>query len=222
MKRKRTSLTTAGGLAVAGVVLLLGYVRTADAKADDLVSVVVADRAIPAGTPVSELADDITEQKVPTDKVERGALETLHGLTGKVLSVDLAPGQQVVASRLVAPSAVEHIAVPDGLLEVALSLDPVRALGGTVRPGDRVAVIASSDKSAGDDPTTSLLLQKVLVTRVQFTEAPTADQPDGQVKVAPHGPMLVTLAVDEASATQVVAAAEHGRIWLAEAPDTGR
>ncbi len=66
--------------------------------------------------------------------------------------------------------------MPEGLLEITVPLDPIRTVGGTVRPGDLVGMIASfadgatprrGPTAAGPGNTSGFLLHKVLVTNVQ-------------------------------------------------------
>jgi pilus assembly protein CpaB len=55
------------------------------------------------------------------------------------------PGEQLVRSRFVEPSGIRRAAVPvpEGLLEVTVGVEPERSLGGLLKPGDTVAVLAS-------------------------------------------------------------------------------
>ena len=98
------------------------------------------------------------------------------------------------------------------MLQVTVSLDPVRAIGGQVRKGDSVAVTVSFD----EPETTHLILHKVRVTDVRTADGLTVGTP--ATGPAPSGDMLVTLAVDAPAMEKVVFGAEHGRLWLAWEP----
>jgi len=143
-------------------------------------------------------------------------------------------------------------AVPTGKHEVTVSLDPERVVGGQVVPGDTVAVIGSFDpfkvgaidvdntdpadlsdaiaaiagtNTAETANTTHIMLNKVLVTRMQVEELPKqVEDEDGNPVdsgvLAPTGNLLVTLALDAHEVEQLVFTAEFGRIWLSyESPE---
>lgn len=125
------------------------------------------------------------------------------------------------------PVELVGIPTPPELARVTLQLEPQRALGGLVTPGELVAVTASFDRSQGAEatetgPQTGVILEKILVTAVQVEEpAGDADDP-----TPPRGTLLVTLAVPPTEASRLVFAAEYGRVWLAgevpATPETGR
>ena len=124
---------------------------------------------------------------------------------------------------------------------MTVSLEPERALGGQLRPGDTVAVLASFEPFdiSGDlgvdgqrmpdgsqsPNTTHVILHKIAVTGVQADEqsedALTVDSGnEEEAAKAPTTNLLVSLAVDAPSAERIVFAAEHGTLWLAAEPTT--
>jgi len=105
--------------------------------------------------------------------------------------------------------------------EVTIQLEPRRALGGDVAPGDTVGVFMSFTPPVKDYET-HLKFQKVRVTRVQGAVAPAAERAESAEASTP-GPapteaFLVSLAVDVPMAERIVYAAEHGTIWLSKEP----
>ncbi|HYD08720.1 MAG TPA: Flp pilus assembly protein CpaB [Acidimicrobiales bacterium] len=221
MNRKPKALFAAIGLALAGTLLLAGYVKTSTAEAsaaDELVAVLVVQDTIAAGTPAAEMADLVSTEEVAADAAADGAITDLDDVAGLVADVDILAGEQLLASRFVPASQMAKAAVPPGLMEITVSLDPTRALGGMLRAGQQVAVVASLDDAGDGQPATALILEKITVTRVQSTE-PMPSDTDTSVGLAPTGTMLVTLAVDAASAEQIVFAAEQGRLWLSGMPE---
>jgi pilus assembly protein CpaB len=218
MNRKLTGLAAAVVLALVGTLLLVGYVSSAEARAvsgEELVSVLVVTDKIEAGTPAAEIAKSVKTEHVPAKVRAVGAVGSLKALSGKYAAVELLPGEQLVADRFVA--SVARAGVPTGLLEVTLSLDPERALGGQIASGDTVAVIASFEDLSNNVAATHLLRHKVLVTNVQLDPS-TETSEDGKSKVAPTGKLLVTLALDAPSVEKVVFAAERGTVWLSAEP----
>ncbi|MCL1594194.1 MAG: RcpC/CpaB family pilus assembly protein [Actinomycetia bacterium] len=152
MNRKTVGVIIAVALAAIGTFILVRYVQGADERAlegEETVSVLVVDSLVPEGTAAEDVSGSVSVELVPVKVQAAGSLETTDDLAdfeGLVTAVDLVPGEQVIAARFVTPRTLEErddIVVPDGLLEVTLSLSPERAIGGVLRPGDEVAVFAS-------------------------------------------------------------------------------
>lgn len=245
MNRRVLSAVAALALAAVGTFALVAFVRGAEDRAiagEELVDVLVVQERVQAGTPAGELDGRVASEEVPAKVQAEDAVVGLGALGDRVAAVDLLPGEQVTAARFEQASAFERrraqVEVPEDLLEVTVSLSPDRAVGGVVRPGSRVAVVASFDPfdvsstepvqleglqipNEGKTPNSShVILHKVLVTNVQTDSSFEAEQPEGdRTAPAPGGNLLVTLAVDTPSVERVVFAAEHGRVWLAVQPD---
>ncbi|MEE8331112.1 MAG: RcpC/CpaB family pilus assembly protein [Acidimicrobiia bacterium] len=248
MNKRLIGMVVSVALAAIGTFSLLTYVRGADERAlagEATVEVLVVDTLVAKGTPVSEVAKAVTTEWVPVKVRAEGSVSTLNNLSGTVAAVDLLPGEQVVAARFVSPvdlASETVVAIPDGLLEVTIALDPQRAVGGQPLPGDLVAVVASFNDVAtepvdesptlGGLPTeeeevatiaaTHIILHKVLIANVQANEqisrAEEADATAVGFAAAPTGSLLVTFALSAPDVEKLVFAAEHGRIWLAREP----
>lgn len=246
MKKKRASLIGAVLLVALGTFALVKYVSTAEDRAlagEELVDVLVLDAAVPAGTAADQLQQYLRVEAVPVKVQTGGALASLSEAEGMVTAVDLVEGEQLTASRLVDATEFNAlqarvgrgggtVSVPEGLLEITIPLDPIRAVGGTVRPGDLVGVIASfADYQGGavgadgqpvaSSQVSGFLLHKLLVTNVQgappgVAAAQEATTPEGTP--APTGQLYVTLATDAAAAERIVFASSYGDIWLAVEP----
>jgi pilus assembly protein CpaB len=218
-------------LALVGGVLILSYAQGADQRAmagmrtEDIL---VVSKAVPAGTDVAALAQDLTVKKIPASAVADGALSVLTGVTNQVTSVDLVPGEQLLRSRLVSPSSAQTtggVKVPRGMQEVTIPLTPEKALGGLLKPGDTVGIFVSFSTPA---PETHLTLQKVLVTKVQGGASPPAASstpaPSNGAAAAsatvPSGGMLITFALRAPDAEKVVYATQFGAVWLSDEPST--
>jgi pilus assembly protein CpaB len=246
VKKKRLSLIGAIVLVALGTVALVKYVSTAEDRAlagEELVDVLVLDSGVPAGTSAEELQQFLRVEAVPLKVQAAGALATLSEADGMVTAVDLVEGEQLTASRLVEATEFNalqarvgrgggSVSVPDGLLEITIPLDPIRAVGGTVRPGDLVGLIASfsdyqggavgaNGESVAASQVSGFLLHKLLVTNVQGApDAPAAAAQEGAepAAAAPTGQLYVTLAADAAAAERIVFASSYGDIWLAIEP----
>jgi pilus assembly protein CpaB len=209
-------------LAAVGTLSLVGYVRGAESRAlagQETVEVFVLDQEVPEDTPAEELATLVSRERIPAKVRATDSVDDLETLEGMVTSVNLVPGEQLVSSRFATPAQLAEasvVDVPEGLQEVTVSLEPQRAVGGTVRPGDVVGVLASF--LWDDDPknTTKMNHQQVLVTNVQVEQLPSTPEEGGEdaPALAPTGGLLITLAVDVEQAERIVFAAEHGTVWL--------
>ncbi len=251
MSKRVIGLLAAVVLALVGTVALVAFVAGAEERAlegEELVEVYVVTEPILGGTAGDELEDSVVVEEVPSKVRPADAVDNLAALRGRVAAVDLQPGEQLIESRFVeldefADRAV-GVQIPDDMVEVTIALDPERAVGGLLEPGQTVAVIASfepfqlsatvveidgeevalpaavADNVEGATPnTTDIILRKVLVTAVQQEQNSTLDSSDEsgstRLNTAPEGSLLVTLAVPPYDAERVVFTAEFGTLWLA-------
>lgn len=147
--RKAVGIVAALAVAALGTFLLVSYVQNAEKRAlagQEVVDVLVVDRAIPRGTPASLLGGSVRLEQVPLKVRAEGSVADLNVLADLVTSVDLVPGEQVVAARFITAESVavrEVVEVPSGSIAVTISLSPERAIGGALNPGDRVAIVGS-------------------------------------------------------------------------------
>jgi pilus assembly protein CpaB len=227
MRRRLLAAFAAIVLLFAGTVVLLAYVRGADARALAGVrttEVLVADQVIPEGTPADELPALVRTEVLPAKAALAGRVTDLGDLAGQVATVDLQPGEQLLTGRFAAPEdlgtpGIEP--VPDGLQEVSVQLEPQRAVGGRLDAGDTIGVVVSLE-----DEKTHAVLHRVLVTQVQGAPAPAEQDGSGTetaaASTAPTSSLLVTLAVTAAQAEAVVFGAEHGTLWLTLEPEGAR
>ena len=225
MRRRLLAALAALLLAATGAVVLLAYVRGADARAlagVQTVEVLVVDRLVPEGTPGEELAGLVRTEQLPAKAAVAGAVTDLDELAGQVATVDLQPGEQLLAGRFAAPKDVEvpgTVAPPDGASEVGLLLEPQRAVGGRLAAGDTVGVHVSTTEPAA----THVVLNRVLVTQVQGAPAPAADGEATDTAssggAAPSAGLMVTLGLRPEQAEAVVLGMEHGTVWLSLEPE---
>jgi len=221
MKTRLIAALTALVLAVLGAVLISGYVQGADARALAGVrtrDVLVVAKPVAAGTPVAQLPASLQLRRIPASAVAEGALSALTGKDGDVTAVDLVPGEQVLASRLVAPQAAQRagaIAVPKGMQEVSFQVSPDRIVGGRIQAGQTVAIYFTFPNPGGKGGVTKLVFQKVLVTDVQGGAAPADPKGGGP---APGGAVVVTVARVAADVQRIIYAAQYGTVWLSSEP----
>ncbi len=149
MSRRVLGLIASVALAAAGTFVLLAYVNGADQRAaagEEVVPVLIVAEHVDRGTAAADLGDLVKTTLVPAKVRADGAVADLADLGDGVAAVDLAAGEQLLAARFVSVNDLEteaKIEVPDGLLQVTVSLSPERAVGGRLRPGSTVGVLAS-------------------------------------------------------------------------------
>jgi len=221
LRRRLLAALAALVLAALGAVVLLAYVRGADARAlagVQTVDVLVVDRPVPEGTPGEELAELVRTERLPARAAVPGAVTDLDELAGRVATVDLQPGEQLLAGRFERPEDLQvpgTVEVPAGLQEVSVLLEPQRTIGGRLAAGDTVGVYLSQVLPDGTGQT-SAVLHRVLVTQVQG--APAAPTAEGEAEEAssssPVTSLMVTLALNAHDAETVVFGQEHGTLWL--------
>lgn len=156
MSKRVIAIVAALLLAASGTFVLINYVQGAEDRAlegEETVVVLVVDELIEAGTPASELAGAVREERVPVKVQAAGSIGGLDALAGTVATVDLIPGEQIISTRFQPIEVFEELQedndrdfeIPAGYLEASVELDAERALTGELRPGDTVAVVASFD-----------------------------------------------------------------------------
>lgn len=223
-------------LAIVGTLLLVTYVQGAEARAQkDLqpVDVLVVQRQVPEGSDLQKIKDSVKLASLPAASVPNGALKSLEGLSGKVASIDLVPGEPLLGVRLVDPNSLAApgtVPVPEGLQEISVQLDAEHIVGGRIVAGDTVGVVVLYDES-GDQASegiAQLAFHKVLVTSVQraTTQARNGTTPPSGSEQAntqlPDGSFIVTLARGDVDSTKIAHAATYGHVWLTKEPASAK
>jgi len=218
MKKKSNVLLLAGALAfVIGAGVVVATVRgSSDAVAADDVamSVLVAREPVPAGTSVDDALEQglLATRELDVDDRAADAVSSVSGLAGRVLDVQLAPGQQLTMSSLrPATLRAAAIAIPEGKQGVAVQLPFVPGGGGYVGTGDRVNVYGNVPRPDGR-PVAELVLQGVEVLDVSTEVAPRVaggeERPSASV-------ITYLLALDVTEAQRVIDLAANAQLWLA-------
>ncbi len=213
-------------LAIVGAVLLSSYVQASDARAQagmEPVNIFVVQQPVSSGTSVGELKDSVKVQSVPESAVADGAVTSLADHAGTVAAVDLVPGEQLLASRLVDPKSLaspNRVDVPKGLSEVSLVLPPERVIGGDLNAGDTVGVYISYSSGVApgtsENQATKLQFHKVLVTKIGTGDATAREGTESSAPASPGAAIMVTLAQSGADASKTVHGIEFGRIYLSK------
>lgn len=226
-------------IAAVGGVLTYLYAATADSRAMarlEPAQVLIVAEPIPQGTSADAIARSLAISEIPAAAVVPGAVTDLTEVAGLQTTTDLQPGEQLLASRFVAPEAVaDEVEVPADMHLLTVRLEAQRVIGGELQPGDTVGVFVSGDIASTEGDTgatselagsvTNLILHKVLVTAVQGAATTTTNEEGEEVEEAAADSLMITVALSAPDAELVVFAQEFGSIWLslegAEVPEDG-
>jgi pilus assembly protein CpaB len=226
VKRRLLAALAALVLALVGIVVLMAYVSAADSRAMagmQTVQVLVVAEPVPAGTPADQLGERVRTEVLPVKAAVPGRVQHLADLQDRVTTVDMQPGEQLMASRFAEPGELRPagtVDVPAGDQEVSVQLEPQRAVGGRLAAGDTVGVYVSMTMPDGT-LTTHVVLHRVLVTQVQGAPAgpPAEGDTATSASTTPTQNLMVTFAVTAQEAEAVVFGVEHGTLWLSLEPE---
>ena len=221
--KKKLGLIGAVVLTLVGTIALVAFVQSAEDRAladQEVVDVLVATTDIPAGTAVEDLGVVTEVKRIPVGAKSPSAAGSLSELSpGQVVAIDLTQNEQITGSRLALVDEFAKqgsIEIPEGMMEVTVSLGSEQTIGGTLTAGEKVALALTQEDRTG------VVLHKMLVTHVQGAPVVSAAEStavdSNERPPAPGGNLLVTFAVDIDQLQKVVYAAEHGSVWLAREP----
>lgn len=155
----------------------------------------------------------VTSDLAPGERIDRGdlalvalelpsaqrrlAFTDVDVLVGATVVSALSRGQLVQSSEVAKPVGAPERA------QISIRLDPGAAVGGDLRPGDTVDVIATY--TAGGAPETTTISRDALVVRVISDDQ----------RVGSGGSIVVVLAVDPAELEPIASAAAAGHLTIA-------
>ncbi|MCL2025092.1 MAG: Flp pilus assembly protein CpaB [Coriobacteriia bacterium] len=178
------------------------------------VQVCVANRTIQPGEKITDGA--VTTEEWPSVLLPDDPIldSERHKAVGNSASTVILPGEPLRSGRIDAtPIALDS--VPLGMQAITIPTDPIRALGGQIRPGMRVDVLCSSGR--GD---IELLVQGVEVlalSNARDYESATGNAGTSQGLLggrAIEEIRWVTLCIPQENVQQIVAAASEGKVYL--------
>jgi pilus assembly protein CpaB len=151
VRRRTIAIIAAVVLALAAAGLVVWYVsslRDEETVAEPKQTVLIATADIPAHTSGDAMVANklIERQEIVVSSVAPGALTSESQLQGQVLTVPVAQGQQILASQLGPPEEQGlSYRIRMGMRAVSIAVDRRNAVGGAIKEGDRVDVIATFD-----------------------------------------------------------------------------
>lgn len=177
--------------------------------------VLVAARDISKGAVIDY--DMLAFKSMPVKFVQPGALGSKESAVGKTALVTIVAGEQVLATKLAHPRAGLTLAgkTPPGNRAVTIGLETSSAVGGMIRPGDHVDVLAIFTTP----PLIITLFQNVLILAVDQQMVP---EPEGRKRderaPAPTARLTITFALTPQEVQILTVAMENGKIRLTLRP----
>ena len=223
MRSRGLVIAVAFLLAMSATFVVYLYMRGVEEKSTggSMVSVVVSDQDIPAGTLLDELVaeEHFSSLRVPEDAVVRGAVTSVSQLEGRETSAPVLAGEQISTTRLRGSEQLPggNLGIPDGYQALTLPLDAPRLAGGAVQHGDHVTVYGTFTNVAserGNAPAATV----TLVPDVEVLEVTSTEVTGEQAQTTE----MVTLALKPKDAQKVVFAQEQGSVWMSLLPPNAK
>jgi pilus assembly protein CpaB len=200
---------------------LLGVQR--QSSGGELMTVVVSERDVTAGTELDELIAEgaVTTRSIPRSALVKGAVTNLSDLKGRESSAAIAAGEQITTARLRGSEQLPggSLGIPDGFQALTLPLESPRLAGGSIQRSDHVTIYGTFSNiasQAGSAPASTVTL--VADVEVLKVTSP-AEQTGGG---GSSSNQWITLALKPRDAQKVVFAQEQGTVWMSLLPPDQR
>lgn len=217
MRRPRALFVGGLALGLAGVGLVMVYVRSVEtraAAAGETATVYVVRQAIPAGTPGRDLAGAVEATEMPRRLVPGDVVTDLATVQGLVTVGRLDEAEPLRARDFAAAGVTRGaLAIPQGKEAVAVAITVDGGVGRYPQPGDRVNVYATFRDGRG---VTRKILSGVEVLATQ----PASGSAD-RIGLGPagSGQLVYLLAATPEEAARLVFGKELGSISLTLLPE---
>lgn len=211
---RKIAVVVAVILGAFAVLLTNVYFKKREAQfAVETKAVLVAAKEIPSGAVVDY--EMLAFKSVPIKFIEPGALKAKELAVGKTALVAIMAGEQVLNTKLATPETGLTLAskTPPGKRAITIGFEATSAVGGMIRPGDHVDVLASFKKP----PITLTLFQDILVLAVGTEMVPKQPKKE-DAKVQRPSKETITLALSPQEIQIFNVADEHGKIQLTLRP----
>jgi pilus assembly protein CpaB len=208
-------------VAAVGTAMVFLYVKGANERAlrdTNPQEVLVATSRVDAGTTVQAASSKgaFVRRALPRVAIADGAVSSINPIQGKVALTTIFPGQQILQQMFGDSAGVTGpFTMPQGHpLAVAFSFADSNRVAGYVQPGSRVIVFAIDDSAN----TTRVVLNDATVVAVgPPTTSTTAGSRTSSRATANQdeaSQALLTLALNQKEAQQMIQAASRGTLYL--------
>ena len=241
MKRRGLTIALAVLLAILGTAGVLAYVNHANARAlanQKPITVLIAKSLIPSGTTAADAQRQglLGTETLPAGSVPADALTAVTpDISSLVTDSNVQPGQLLLRPLLVTAAQVTSgLAIPTGMVAVAIMFCVPEAVAGNVHAGSQVAVFSTAGGGTGGNTgacsgqrqqtsgngnaTTKLILPRVTVLAVGSAAASSQSGANTSASTSTSNAQtgqLVTVAVDQQDAERLIALTESGLPYLA-------
>jgi pilus assembly protein CpaB len=204
-------------LAVMGIASLVIWTNGARNRAFSgtaMVNVWQVTKDVPAGAEAESLDGSVAQVELPRASVPATALTSLSAVRGKVITASLVPGEILVTGRFGSANDALETPVPKGLQEVTVELASTRVLGGVLRRGDHVGVVASYGQTNSDGYTNFATNRALVLAATSLAGNGQDGGASGTDQTLVAGNIQVRLALKPVDVEKVVHASEFGKVWL--------
>jgi len=235
MNRRLALIALAVILALAGTFVVYNYAHNADQRAvasTGAANVLIVQKRVPAGTSWSDVlkGNYLQAEKIPIDSAPSSAITTLNASipVGEVASADIPAGQ--IALRPMFGESVPvtgALPIPKGKLALTVTMSAAGGVAGFVQPQSEVAIFATYKLpvAAGASPAANApgsgsggSATKVIFARVEVLA--TSQAAPGDLNKAAGGGGLLTLALTQTEAEQLILASTTSTLYLGLLSDT--
>jgi pilus assembly protein CpaB len=230
MSKRTLALVVAIALAGVATVALVSYQRSLKNKAfegTETAEAFFAREDIPSGQSGDNvITSNLTEKKVvPRRTIADTAIRSLEEIKGKVASVTILKGEQILAPRFVLPGQARGegaFVIPTGRQAISVEVDLVPGVAGFIQQGDRISILAQISVPVAvrgvlaDRPAVKFLLQDIEVLALGRRVVVTPGAPAQPAQ--PVDKVLLTIAVTPVEAEKLVFGIFNGRLYLTLLP----
>lgn len=242
-KNKLRILIVSGVMGLLAAILVNVYLQQEKAKAAASVPVQTAVEEAKALQAIKDISrgqtvdkGTVTLKTVPVNFIQPGALNSVEAAAGKMALVDILAGEQITSSKLSSPESFRGSAgaslsmiTPPGKRAITIPMDPLMAVGGMVRPGDYVDVLANFpvpqlvDGKQTVQLATVTLFQNVLVLAVgsqlrEVSQVSTRTSRGSEAQAPVQQAQTITFALSPQEAELISFAQEQGKLKLVLRP----
>ncbi len=195
--------------ALAGLVMLVWMNHYRDDVSAGLAPepVLTADRLIPRGTAAGEVITQkmFKSAAVAEEQIQTGAVTQAAQIAGKVAVRDVLPGQQITVADFAADADLIRSRLSKRERAIQIPVDKVHGMLTTVRPGDRVDILAAFNANSA---TTG-------------SGTPTVEPLARDVRIMQNVGDSVILETTDQQAAELAFAADNAKLWFLLRPPIG-
>jgi pilus assembly protein CpaB len=218
-RRTRHIVVLAVAIITASLASLGVYQMTANmprAAASSQVSVVVAARALPIGTLLTE--KDVNVVAWPASSPVQGAIASAKDVVNRAVLTSVLQNEPITTNKLAQASAGGGLppASPPGMRAMSVKVNDVIGVAGFIVPGSFVDVVATMRRS--NDSVTSTVASNVQVLAAgtrRDQDQPVTPPPTTSAAARANESTVVTLMVSPKDAERIALAQSEGQIMLA-------